>query len=127
MKKFILMLALLAFTLQANAAMPYKDAAAKNDREPMAILVYADWAQNYDYALTIFRKLQDTLGKSYNFVELNIASKDAKDYTETYSIMPKLPYIILYRGNGKFQRVLDRNCATDLNCAIPKMKSFSRQ
>ncbi len=127
MKKIVAIVAILMLALQANAAMSYKDAIAQNDRKPMAVLVYANWAQNYDYTLTMYRKMQSSLGNLYNYVELDLASAEAKDYTEDFAIMPKLPYIMLYRGKGKFQRLLDRNCATDLNCAIPKMKSFSRQ
>ena len=127
MKKFILLLVILVFTLQANAAMKYKDAFAKNGKIPMAMLIYADWAQDYNETLTMFKKLESTLSNSYNFVELNIADKETKDYSETYSILPKMPYIMLYRSSGKVQRVLDRDCALDLNCAVPKMKSFIRQ
>ena len=127
MKKFILLLAVLIFALQANAAMTYKDASAENGKKAMAVLVYARWAQNYDYALEIFRNAQGRLGKSYNYVELDIASDDAKEYSEKYSIRSKLPYIALFRSNGEFQRYLDRNCTSDLNCAVSKMKSFLRK
>lgn len=126
MKKILLVLAILIFALQANAAMSFKDAQAENGRTPMAVFVYAKWAQNYNDSLNVFRKLQSTLGNTYNYVELDLASDDAKEYTEIYLVRPRLPYIMLYRSNGNVQRLLERPCASDLNCALQKMKLFYR-
>ena len=127
MKKILIILLLMMLMPTVNAAMSYKDAYTMNNSTPMAVFVYADWATNYEKNLTEFRKAQQELGDKYNYVELDIASNDAKAYTEQNAILPKLPYIMLYRGKCKFARLIDRSCASDEACILSKMKSFMRQ
>lgn len=127
MKKLIAILIMSALTLSVKAAVKYSDAYEVNDTKPMAVLIYADWADNYQNYLSEFRKIQQELGDIYNYVELDLASEDARNYTEQNMILTKLPYIMLYRSKGRFARVLERSCASDASCAAPKMKSFIRQ
>lgn len=126
MKRILILLMITLIGLQAHAFMSYEDAYVQNDVKPMAVLVYADWVDNSDKAVSIFNSAQQELGNYYNFVALNISSNDAKSYNEIFSFLPKLPYIMLYRGKGKFSRQLDRNCVYDYSCIVPKMKSFLR-
>ena len=127
MKKIILIFTLLFFVIKADAAMSFKDAFEVNDTKPMAVLIYADWADGYENSIVQFRNMQRELGSVYNYVELDIANEDAKYYTEQNTILTKLPYIMLYRGKCKFARFIERGCALDTACSVPKMKSFIRQ
>lgn len=127
MKKLLIIVLLLMLMPTVKAAMNYNDAYAMNNSTPMAVFIYADWATNYETNLTEFRKAQQELGDKYNYVELDIASKDTEAYTEQNAILPKLPYIMLYRSKCKFARLIDRSCASDEACILSKMKSFMRQ
>lgn len=127
MKKLLIIFALLLLAVRVNAAITYSEAYQANDTKPMAVLIYADWADNYQAVLAQFRTMEAQMGNLYNFVEMDIASKDAKAYTEQNSILTKLPYIMLYRGKCKFARFIERSCASSADCTIPKMKTFIRQ
>ena len=124
MKKFLITLLLLMFIPQAYAAIKFDEAYAQNSKTPMAVLVYSDWATDNVNILKQFRSAQLALKDTYNFVELNISSKDAQSYMEKYTILPKIPYIMLYRGNCKFARLIDRDCASNSSCIVSKMKAF---
>lgn len=127
MKKLLSILTLILLMVPAQAASKYDSAYSVSDTTPMAVFVYADWADNYDGYLNVFRTVQQKMGDTYNYVELDIASEDAKAYSEQNVILPRLPYIMLYRSKCKFARLIDRNCASSAECIIPKMKSFKRQ
>lgn len=126
MKKILLFLMLLILVPKAYAEMSYAEAYSMNNKKPMAVLIYADWAMNSDGILRQFRAVQKEMGDRYNFVELDIASEDASGYTEKNAILPKLPYIMLCRNYGKFAKRIDRECASNPACLIPKMKTFDR-
>ena len=128
MKKLIVFLAIIIVcSLSANAAvMSYKSASAKNGSKPMAVLVYADWAEQVETALLQYKKTEKKLSKLYNFVELNIAHEDAKAFNDVYIINIKLPYILLLRSNGKFSMLISRDCALSSSCTVDKMRTFLR-
>lgn len=126
MKKLLVLLILLFLVPKSYAAISYSDAYSNNDRKPMAVLIYAEWAPNYNNVLTQFRDAQKALGNTYNFVELNLASEDAANFTEDNVIWTKLPYIMLYRNRCKFAKQIKRGCTSDSACIIPQMKAFLR-
>ena len=115
------------FALSANAKVTdLSSAMSQNYSVPVAVLIYADWADGYQDALNQFRKVQVDLGNSYNFVELNLASKDAKIYNDQYVIYPKLPYIMLLRTSGRFSMLVNRDCTLSSSCTTQKLKVFKR-
>ena len=125
MKKVFLSLLLSCLTLSAGAAVSFSDAFADNSK-PFAVLLYADWAPNYQDALLQFRLAQATMGDTYNYVELNIADEDTRAYNALYTIVPGMPYIMLYKTSGKISRYLDRRCTFDTSCVVSKMTTFVR-
>ena len=126
MKKFILLIALIALSIRGvSAAVTFSQARADSSK-PMAVLVYADWADGYQNALLQFRKIQKDFGNSYNYVELNITKREAKEYSDSFKIMPGLSYIMLYRNNCKISRLLEKSCASNYSCISSKMKTFAR-
>ena len=102
----------------------FEEAFSQTSTKPMAVLIYSDWADNYQNFIINFRNLQNHFGNNFNFVELDIASKEMKAFNDRYEMYPKIPYIILYRNSGKVSRIIQRNCVLDSSCAITKMKSF---
>ena len=127
MKNLLVIFVLFIVSIQANAAvMKYSDAYEANDTKPMAVLVYANWAENYAGIYRQFRAVQQEMGDKYNYVELNIADRDTKDYLEKNVILTNPPYIMLYRGKCKFARIIEGDCASSSACIISKMKSFMR-
>lgn len=126
MKKLLsslfLLLSILVCTQQAKA-MKYDQAI--NQPKPIAIFVYAPWADGYATMLQDFNGLQQKYGTAYNFVTMNIATDDAKIYNQKYYIYPNLPYVMLFREKGKFSRFIERNCAQDMQCLSTKMDLFN--
>ena len=55
MKKFVLLITLLALSITGvSAAVSFSSALANNNNKPMAVLIYADWADGYKNALVQF-------------------------------------------------------------------------
>lgn len=104
--------------------MNFDEAFSKIDKTPIAVLVYAQWADDYLNYLNKFRQVQPKYKNIYNFVELDIASKDTKTFNNMYHIQPKLPYLFLIRNNGKISRYISRECAKDTSCINSKLMSF---
>ena len=120
----VLVLCLLCISLKVYAAMPFKDAFEASDSKPMLVFIYANWAENYQTYLDKFRGLEKVFGDTFNYVELDIASPDTKEFNTRYHIYPNLPYILMFRNNGKISRYIQRNCAASESCMVPRIKSF---
>ena len=129
MKKLIIFLSvIIGACLCAKAAtMTYSNASAQNGKKPMAVLIYANWADNYKDAIKNFRASQQKLGNSYNYVELDLAKPDAKDYTDRYVINQKVPNIMLLRNNGRFSYLITRDCLATTSCIVEKMNRFIKK
>lgn len=122
---FFIMLSLL-FCVKADA-MTFEQGFDQCSTTPLALLIYADWADGYQNHIQQFRALQGEFGTDFNFVELNIADKDAKAFNSKYQIYPNLPYVLMIRSKGKIFRYIERDCAGSAACMAPKFKSFIRQ
>lgn len=121
---FLLFLALFTvFSVKANA-MNFQQAFSQVGSKPMVVLIYATWADGYQNTLAQYREVKTKFGNTFNFVELDIASKDAKAFNEKYHIYPKLPYILMFRDGGKVSRYISRDCAASSSCTESKLKSF---
>ena len=110
--------------LRANA-LTFEEAYNESNKKPMVALIYAQWAEDCQTYLNVFKTIQDEFSDNYNFVELDIASKDTKFFNSKYHIYPNLPYILMYRDGGKVSRYLPNSCAKDEACIITKLKSFA--
>ena len=120
----VLILCLACFTIKAQAAISFKKAFDESNSKPMLVIVYANWAENYQSYLDKFRGLEKVFGDTFNYVELDIASPDTKEFNVRYHIYPNLPYILMFRNNGKVTRYIQRNCAASESCMVPRIKSF---
>ena len=129
MKKVAYLLLFLLFLflgVKANASVSFEEAFSASNSKPMLVLVYANWADSYDAFLQKFRNLQDEFGDEFNYVELDIASPDAKAFNARYHIYPNLPYVLMYRDGGKVSRYIQRNCVASESCMIPRIRSFAK-
>lgn len=122
--KTVFLFMLIACSVIKANSMTFEEAFAKSDSTPMVVLVYAQWADNYQNYIQQFRTAKEQLSDNYNFVEMDIASKDTKFFNSRYHIYPNVPYILMYRNSGKVSRYIDRNCAASSSCIVPKLKSF---
>ena len=122
LKLFIIFL-LLVFNNNVNA-LTFEEAYSQSDRKPMLVLVTAEWAENSEAISKVFNNLSSTFGKTFNYVELDIATDDAKVFNDRYHIYPKLPYVIMFRDRGKVSRYIQRDCASERSCITSKIKSF---
>ena len=112
MKQFIcIVVFLLFFTAQSANAMTFEQAFAELDSKPAVVLIYAQWADAYQSYLAQFKALQPKFKNYYNFVELDVASKDMKAFNTRYNIYQNLPYIMVYRNRGKMTKYIPNNRA----------------
>ena len=125
MKKILNILLFFIFTSCITVqAMTFEEEFALTNKSPMAVLLYADWANNYQTSLEQFRIVQKQLGKNFNFVELDVASSDMRAFNEKYQIYPQIPYILMFRDSGKIFRYIPRECTYSSSCINDKLKSF---
>ncbi len=115
---------ILSISITKAQAMTFDQGFSQINQKPLAVLIYAQWADGYQDSLTNFSKSQQKLGNIYNFVELDIASKDTKAFNQRYSIQPKLPYVSVFTNMGKITRYIDAACTADSDCLNTKLKSF---
>lgn len=118
------MLLTLAGSFQVAKAMTYTEG-LKNSK-PMVLLIYADWADDKAAMIEKLNAQEKKYGDLYNFVMLNIASEDAKEFNKKYHIYPNLPYVLLYKDSGKISRYLQKNCVLDDSCFAEKLDFFIR-
>lgn len=126
MKKFLSILFLLTIILlgvnKANS-MSYEE--ASNDSKPMALLIYASWADDVDKVQQTFNTVGQKYSVKYNFVTMDIASAETKTFNKKYHIYPNLPYVLLFKDRGKISRYLQKDCAQDTSCFTQKLDMFA--
>ena len=84
MKKIFILFTLFLFTASVVSSMTFDEAFSQVNNKPMAVLVYADWADGYQNALQQFKAVQKNLAAQYNFVEMDIATINAKSFNKKY-------------------------------------------
>ena len=122
--KFFLVVSMFITTFNSAYALNFEQAFTESNKTPMVVLLYADWADGIGNTLTQYREIASEFAKNFNFVELDIASKDAKAFNDKYHIYPKLPYVLMFRDGGKVSRYVHRECASDYSCLKSKLKTF---
>ena len=125
MKKFIVSLFLLSLVLISTKtanAMSYEEALSSS--KPIALLIYASWADDLAPVQQAYNSMLQQYGEQYNFVPLDIASRDTKAFNKTYHIYPNLPYVLLFKDRGKVSRYLQKNCILDQACFSERLKMF---
>ena len=127
MKKLFSILFIVSCILSSvlkSQALTFDEAFSRTDKTPMVVLIYANWADGYMNTLQQYKMAQMQLGDKFNFTELDIASPQAKSFNDKFHIYPKLPYILMFRDNGKVSRYISRDCASSASCTVSKLKSF---
>ena len=125
MKRTLLALITLSLTISTTMAMNFDEAFKQSGSKPMALLLYADWADNAQEVSQAFSAAEPMFANKYNFVKLNIANKDAKSFNKIYSIMPNLPYVMLFRDGTKFSRMVKSDCVMNSSCFSDKLNAFT--
>ncbi len=127
MKKFLnlffVLLIVVAGITKSNAV-TFDEAYSQCGTKPMLMLVYAQWADNYQGYIQQFKNIQNEFGDQFNYVEMDIANPQTKSFNSKYHIYPNLPYVLMYRKGGQISRYIQRDCAANSECMIPKVKSF---
>ena len=126
MKKYfasLLFIFILLLSTQNTKADQFQDIISQ--KKPCAVLIYADWAENLQPILTSFGILEQSYASKYNFIKLNIAYAETKEFNKSYYIYPNLPYILLLKDNGRMSRLVIRDCITTDSCVREKMDIFA--
>ena len=124
MKKFLTALILLAAVgIQSAMAVTFDEAMSQN--KPVAVLIYAPWADGQDTMLQAFNNMGARYGEAYNFASVNIATEEAESFNERCYIYPNLPYVLLFRSGGKVSRFLKKDCVLDEACFAERLDMFN--
>lgn len=121
---YLLCLVMLVLGLQSAKALTFEEGFKESASTPMMLLLKASWADDLNTIQQNFSEAEAIFGNRFNFVELDIASNDAKAFNSKYHIYPNLPYVLMFRDGGKVTRYIPRQCAADLSCLTSKIKSF---
>ena len=119
----IFLLSILFFNTPKSNAVTLEEALSQS--KPVALLLYADWADGAQSMLSLFNQMEQQYGNSYNFVKINIANKEAKLFNQKFYIYPNLPYIMLFRDRGRISRFLQKDCASNSSCFKEKLDLFN--
>lgn len=126
MKKILSIFLFLMFVFCLKSyALTFEEGYSESSRTPVVVLVYAQWADGYQELLQEYRSIQNSkLSQNFNFVELDIASKDARFYNSKFDIYTNLPYVLMLREGGKIARFIHKDCVLDSACMEAKLRSF---
>ena len=130
MKKFfnvLIILSILVFASEKVCSIQFNDGIAQSSQKPFMVLLYANWANDYDQYLGVFRTTQSLLANRFNYLELNVSDEDMAFFNQKYVLYQNVPYILMFRSNGKISSYIDNNCAKDTACIIDKAKRFIRE
>ena len=124
MKKFINLFfaIILSTTILSASAITFEE--AYQQTKPVAVVIYADWADGYDSVLQAFDSANAQFESKYNFVKLNIADKDTAFFNKKYHIYPNLPYVLLFKDRGRISRYLTKDCVLDKSCFSDRLNMF---
>ena len=114
----------MSFGILKAQALNFEEAFDKSNSKPMLVILYADWADEYQSYLDAFNALAPVYGDKFNYVTLDIATEDAKFFNDRYHIYPKLPYILMFKDGGKVSRYVQRECILNNSCLNSRVKSF---
>ncbi len=92
--------------------------------KPFALLIYTSW-NSYDSIYDNMKKLQPAY-RNYNFVRVNLNSRDAADLFNGYIVIRQLPMVVIGKQGGKFSQIIDNDCASEYKCMSKKLKRFAR-
>ena len=122
--KSMVVLLISVFLVSKCEAMNFAEGYEQSGRKPMILLIYADWAGDYKSYIKVLDSLEKVYEDKFNFVKLDIAKPEAAAFNARYHIYPNLPYILMFRNQGKISRYIQGNCAIDYSCVESKMKTF---
>ena len=103
--------------------MKYEDAI--NQSKPIAMLIYANWADEVVPSKQAFNNLAIKYANKYNFVTINIGTEEAKAFNKTYTIYADVPYLLLFKDRGRFSRYIKRDCLLNESCINGKLDIFA--
>ena len=109
-------------TIKANA-LDFTDAIKL--QKPCAVLIYADWADDAQKVITAFNAAEKKTGSKYNFVTMNIADQQTREFNKLYHIYPNLPYVLLFKDKGKISRLIKKDCVMSDSCFADKLDLFA--
>lgn len=126
MKKFLSFVFLFVIFIsisQKADAMRYEE--GFQQQKAMALYIYAPWADNYANVMKSFKAMEAKYGTKYNFITMNIATDEVKEFNKRSYIYPNVPYVLLSRDKGKFLRFVKSDCVLDNACFASKLDVFA--
>ena len=123
-KKLAILFLFVVFCFSLNKANAMKFEEALTQSKPVAVLIYAPWADNINEVMQSYDNMEKSYGNRFNFTKINIATEDAKAFNKTYHIYPNLPYVLFFKDRGKITRYLRKDCILDKACFSERLDFF---
>ena len=125
MKKVLTLLFLLSIVVasaQKANSMSFDEAMGQS--KPVAVLIYAPWADNAEQIKQAYNTLGQEYGDRYNFTTVDITKEEAKGFNQKYTIYPNLPYVLFFKDRGRITRYLKQDCIMDTACFKERLDFF---
>lgn len=97
---------------------------ALSQKKPTLVLITASWANSSSTAINNFNSLKKVHGDKCNFIILDIASKQAQVYNQTFAFLPRIPYVMMFKNKTKIQMYVEQSCILDNACILKKTSTF---
>ncbi len=120
---FLLLTCTIIFGIQKSFAMKFDEALTQT--KPMAVLIYADWADDSEKVMQAYDAMEPKVSNKYNFTKINIATEDTKPFNKMYHIYPNLPYVLFFKDRGRISRYLKKDCVLNEACFKEKLDFFA--
>ena len=114
----------LILNIHSVNAMTFSEGYQQTSSKPMLLSVYATWSNGYQAIEQNFQSLQKNYGDKMNFVLMDIANPETKEFNDKFHIYPKLPYVLMFRDGGRVTRYVQKDCAINQSCLADKVRSF---
>lgn len=121
---FLVSVLLLGFQRVSAASADLDFEQALNQKKPLLVLIYADWADRASVALNNFNNLKKSHGDKFNYLALNVADPSMKSYNKKYPIAPDMPYMVMFKNKGSVIRYVPSSCVVDNACITKKTTVF---
>ena len=118
---FIVMLLSLA-AVKAGSSVTFEDGIKENT--PLMVLITAPWVDNASEIQSTFIELAESNTNHYNYSIVDISNASAKEFNKSFMIHMNLPYVMLFKDQGKISRLVNRDCIETSSCFSDKIKFF---
>ena len=107
---------------RAGSNLPFEEGIKSST--PLMVLITAPWAEKASDIQTTFEELVESSSNDFNNSVVDLSTESAKEFNKSFMINTNLPYVMLFKDQGKISRHIKRDCIEDSSCFAEKVKLF---